>query len=870
MHGLISFVYLLIQIRKNMRSFIFCSLFLLSWQMFAQFPYGTALVPASVSVDIDETRESFCDGILSEKTISKESYSTKLNANIYWSELDIERMYLFPQVNGLPGTRVSFNNFTQTLPEGANFYDGKSFQIPQFPLSMSFDERHYGTDPCKAYIYGCDPDFKAVLNNTESCAGTASHHGHPGVTFSCAIVGMNKCSNYFFFSFFSGGTFVEDGTAEIPFITGEAAKLKAKTEKDGCTWEWEKYDAKQLAILELRQALDAGDENSGWVGKGGVYTKYEETDEGDGTMYKSRTEVDLPRIDTATFFNYIRKKPAIQTFKARGSYYSTETSGNKKEVTSIRYSITLTLGKKPGFSIEAENKEAYEKWLPGNQEYSESFSPLSFKASFEDLQQTDTIYFNLDKISHLPGICTNYPILGDKPPKEEPDIYFAPQDKQTDENIRILNDSEAVTMKKVNEAVIVVYSRDFGGHAILKSRSFFSSDVAVCPYDDDYSIEIPNDQNHNHIADVWEKDMGVDGIDKLDDKDKLPTGQNREGDGLTAFEEYRGFISEKDLIASCDADHTKRAGKHVRTSPLCRDIFIHDADGLFAKYVAAPNPAECHWHYLNKDQIKLPPADQVSTVVSINEPGYTGNMATGAGYVKNWIEKEYRRINKNTPDTLRNNKQFAMYLILSPLASTSGGNTIFYPSGETANASPLTYGHIVMLPQFESYKTLQMGVINYFKKNSKNDLAKSYPADVVNALLQTIYEAMVIHETGHGLGIEHHSKGLLTVIKTETNEKITINAGNNESYTEAQKYKEFFYLDKKEYLITNPSYAFLALGVNDCCMRYTAEREVDFIDKKVLMRTLKYCKKGQKFTNGDGSQTDADDCFGSIKIRCMN
>ncbi|KAF5046541.1 hypothetical protein DSECCO2_469730 [anaerobic digester metagenome] len=275
-------------------------------------------------------------------------------------------------------------------------------------------------------------------------------------------------------------------------------------------------------------------------------------------------------------------------------------------------------------------------------------------------------------------------------------------------------------------------------------------------------------------------------------------------------------------------------------------------------------------HYLSKDQVKLPPADQVATVVSVNEPGFTGDPAPAMAIVNKWIEKEYRRINKNSPDTLRNNKQYAMYLILSPLPSSSSGNTIFYGDpGGNANPSPLAYGHIVMLPKFESYKSLQMGVINYFRKNSKNDLAKSYPDDVVNALLQTIYEAMVIHETGHGLGIDHHSKGLLTVIKTETNEKITINAGNNESYTEAQKYKEVFYLDKKEYLITNPSYAFLALGVNDCCMRYTAEREVDFIDKKVLMRTLKYCKKGQKFTNGDGSQSDADDCFGSIKIRCM-
>ncbi len=434
----------------------------------------------------------------------------------------------------------------------------------------------------------------------------------------------------------------------------------------------------------------------------------------------------------------------------------------------------------------------------------------------------------------------------------------------------MLNDSLAVSTKRVNEAIVVVYSRDFGGRAILKARSFFSGDIAVCPYDDDYSIEIPNDQDQNCIADAWEKEMGVEGIDRMDDKDKLPSGISREGDGLTAFEEYRGFISEKDVIASCDGGHTKRAGKHVRTSPLCRDIFIYDADGLFEKYAAAPNPAECHWHYLDAGQVKLPPADQVSEVIRANEPDAVGGADAAAGYVKAWIDKDYRRINKNTPDTLRNNKQFAMYLMLSPLASSSGGNTIFYGDpGAKSNSSPLRYGHIVMLPKFESYKSLQMGVINYFRKNSTNDIAKLYTADVINSLLQTIYEAMVVHEIGHGLGIDHHSKGVLNVINTETNEKIALNAGNCESYTEAKKYKEIFYLDNKEYLITNPSYAFLALGVTDCCMRYTAEREVDFIDKKVLQKSVKYCKKGQKFVNGDGKETDADNCFGTIKVRCM-
>ncbi len=848
--------------------------FIISVPAFAQFEYGTAIIPGSISVSREGIREEYCNGVLREKTVTSEQYNTSLNGTVYWNDDVMTMMKMFPPKNGLQGTMMTFNNYTKTLPEGATVWDGNDYNIPLYPVTGQCDEKRYGKDPC-VWTPECDPDFKTVLNHQEKYSGTGTHHGHAGGNFRVSIEGIQNCSKYLFLRFNTQGTFIENGTPELSFIHGEFSELRADVTEDGCKWKWDKGDCKNVLGFDYEPQQDqyseiATDDRS-WIGSNGVYSRYEVTDEGDGARYEIRENVSLMRIDTAVLFRYLRERPAMQTFSMSGTYNSESNDGYSRRVTKIRYTATLTIGKKPGFTIEAENKEEYEKWLPGNEEYPESFKPVSFKASFEDKQQADTIIFELPKISHLPGICTNYPILGEKPPKEEPDIYFAPQDKQTDPNIKVLNDSEAVTIKRVNQATIVVYSRDFGGHAILKARSFFSGDVAVCPYDDDYSIEIPNDQNHNNIADAWEKEMGVDGIGKLDDKDKLPSGQTREGDGLTAFEEYRGFICEKDVIAPCDGDHTKRAGKHVRTSPLCRDIFIHDSDGLFAKYVAAPNPAECHWHYLNKDQIKLPPADQVATVISINEPGYTGNTATGAGYVNTWIEKEYRRINKNSPDTLRNNKQFAMYLMLSPLAASSGGNTIFYgdPGGD-ANPSPLAFGHVVVLPQFESYKALQMGVVSYFKKNSKNDLDKSYTPDVVNQLLQTIYEAMVIHEVGHGIGIDHHKKGILTVIKTENGEKITINAGSHESYTEAKMYKEVFYLDGKEYLITNPGFVFYALGVTDCCMRYTAEREVDFIDKKVLQRTLKYCKKGQKFTNGDGSQTEADDCFGSIKIRCMN
>jgi hypothetical protein len=129
---------------------------------------------------------------------------------------------------------------------------------------------------------------------------------------------------------------------------------------------------------------------------------------------------------------------------------------------------------------------------------------------------------------------------------------------------------------------------------------------------------------------------------------------------------------------------------------------------------------------------------------------------------------------------------------------------------------------------------------------------------------------MVVHEMGHGLGLSHHSHGVLPVKNTKSGEKLTVSLGNLGTVKAGVQYNELFYLDGKEYLITSPEFALNALGVTECCMRYTVEREVDFIDMKVLKKSLQYCKKGKKFTNGDGNISDADDCFSSISIRCIN
>ena len=74
------------------------------------------------------------------------------------------------------------------------------------------------------------------------------------------------------------------------------------------------------------------------------------------------------------------------------------------------------------------------------------------------------------------------------------------------------------------------------------------------------TVNIPRDNNNNRISDGWRKD-GSENYDASADDETGPTGNNYyPGDGLSVFEEYRGF----------------RVGSgHRDTDPAKKDLFIY-------------------------------------------------------------------------------------------------------------------------------------------------------------------------------------------------------------------------------------------------------------------------------------------------------
>jgi hypothetical protein len=235
------------------------------------------------------------------------------------------------------------------------------------------------------------------------------------------------------------------------------------------------------------------------------------------------------------------------------------------------------------------------------------------------------ITFSFKEVSKERGVCMNYPIKNRNniPEKKKvglvevdwraslvesntnPDLFFPEDDdkmkdfdfdddetdadanKKCPTEILKANDNpthehhykKATTKKAVSEAKVMVRCEDYGAFGILKAEAEDCETLkprerdAGCSQElGDNDVKIPRDDNGNNIADSAPQDKNKDGTTALPDKDEddTPRGNGDNGDGLTNYEEYRGFIVGK-------VDGPK---SHKRTDINKKQSFIHDKNKI--------------------------------------------------------------------------------------------------------------------------------------------------------------------------------------------------------------------------------------------------------------------------------------------------
>lgn len=215
-------------------------------------------------------------------------------------------------------------------------------------------------------------------------------------------------------------------------------------------------------------------------------------------------------------------------------------------------------------------------------------------------------FFELVNISTEKGVCMNDPVPDEA--NQCRDLHI-----KNERQHEAFNDKkggtctvnqlfqEARTQKPAKEYSLRIHARDFGAYGFLRSEAalknktpeYVSVPVLKTEVDhpgganrtkskeyNDNRINIPKDIDENKIADGgWTVTGGgrmSDPASNKADEDSRPAGDGFNGDGFTAYEEYRGF-----RVIGAEPG----SNQHIRTAYNRKDLFIHNNDlplNLFA------------------------------------------------------------------------------------------------------------------------------------------------------------------------------------------------------------------------------------------------------------------------------------------------
>ena len=279
-----------------------------------------------------------------------------------------------------------------------------------------------------------------------------------------------------------------------------------------------------------------------------------------------------------------------------------------------------------------------------------------------------TIKFSFKDVSKEPGVCMNFPAIDRA--NNNPDLFFpedgynaglfAFSDDETDAavnhacptEIENPNDNAAhnhhyktaTTTGAVPEATIEVRCEDYGACGTLQAsapdcKTLLPREAgAGCSQREGLNdVKIPRDADGNHIADSAPHDNV--GAAANQDGDNNPFGDGTQGDGLTNYEEYRGFIVKIG------------GGKgHTRTRIDRKDIFIRDIDGLGTGYFSESG-LEIHFipgaEYYGGDSPNVPPAGVLRTTNPRAAGDRTQVINFNSGYAHGGDQHGLRLVTEN-------------------------------------------------------------------------------------------------------------------------------------------------------------------------------------------------------------------------------
>ncbi len=234
------------------------------------------------------------------------------------------------------------------------------------------------------------------------------------------------------------------------------------------------------------------------------------------------------------------------------------------------YTINLEPLSLQELRLEIEETPAYREWRPSAALDGGAGAPLEITARLVTADgkppqsRIEQFEWKLEATSREPGIALNFPVdaRGDRLDLEldaAGEMFELSQEKQR--MVRVVREGFSDTVK------VVPY--DWGGWSTLRVTAIMADGRRVegkLKGKDEAGARLPKRAFDSHIADVWKSKAGVAGPDNADDEN-APVGDGAKGDGLTLYEEYRGFYE---------------AGSHIEGDPKKKDFFVDLNDAWIA------------------------------------------------------------------------------------------------------------------------------------------------------------------------------------------------------------------------------------------------------------------------------------------------
>lgn len=392
-----------------------------------------------------------------------------------------------------------------------------------------------------------------------------------------------------------------------------------------------------------------------------------------------------------------------------------DAAGKTPQMYSGSWTVTwsLNIGKVP-VRVELEPVGDYENWMPELIWGVGNFVRVKAKI-VEPAGLTGKIRFTLEDVSREPGFCMNHPF---RDQEEAPDLIIS---EMSGSGLKIAEDGQtAETFDEVNEREIVLQARDFGARGkLLATATVLAGGKemevrAVLKGTGEHWVTLPKDENGNGIADCWEKAHGIWPCIADSDDDGEPEGKYP-GDGLSAYEEYRGFFVR---------------GKHVRLDPNKKDLFVYDPDGLAEKARFGPVTA-LEVHYIEPEEGRCTGTKDRARVV---------NFRSGFSHLVDqhclWIKKGALK----KPDPFN-------------WGVCEGGEEIGPP--RTADRYVLVYVDQIREDLARTVEENRNEIADALGERGLRSDAAWFEGQFDAAVAMT-----TIHEACHGLGITHHYKSL--------------------------------------------------------------------------------------------------------------